>query len=132
MRYAETYIDKNGYLRYADSNRLVHRAVMQKKLGRPLLKGELVHHINGDIKDNRPENLALVTRKEHFKKHVVPILEARREDQIIKAIFLGFTFFGALLFVGGLIIRGKVEMWYIGLLFLVMGLVGWFIQRRKE
>ena len=144
MRYAGTYKDKNGYIRYADSNRLKHRAVMQKKLGRPLQKGEIVHHINGNILDNRPENLELLTAKEHYKKHVVPILEARREAQIsehlvpiledraIKFIFLGFAFFGALLFIAGLIIRGKLEMWYIGLLFLIMGLVGWFIQRRKK
>jgi hypothetical protein len=148
MRDSKTKIDNNGYLRFRDSNKLVHRWVMEKKLDRPLHEDELVHHINGNKKDNRPENLELMTRKEHFKEHavpviearreakiierVVPILEAQREDKIIKAIFLGFTFFGVLLFIGGLIIRGKLEMWYIGLLFLIMGLVGWFIQRRKK
>lgn len=28
-----------------------------------------VHHINGDRQDNRPENLELMTRKEHGKEH---------------------------------------------------------------
>jgi len=28
-----------------------------------------VHHINGDPRDNRPENLIAVTAKEHYKIH---------------------------------------------------------------
>lgn len=38
---------------------LEHVAVMGEMLGRPLIKGENVHHINGVRDDNRPENLEL-------------------------------------------------------------------------
>ena len=36
-----------------------HVVVMEQMLGRPLRKGENVHHLNGDGCDNRPPNLEL-------------------------------------------------------------------------
>jgi hypothetical protein len=49
---------------------LEHRLVMARYLGRALLPGELVRHLNGNKKDNRIENLALGSHLENTMDHV--------------------------------------------------------------
>ncbi len=47
-----------------------HRIAAEQKLGRSLYPGEVVHHIDGNKRNNRPENLMVFkSQKEHAAWH---------------------------------------------------------------
>ena len=69
---------------------LEHRAIMENKLGRLLTKEEIVHHINGNGKDNREDNLELLKVKEHNDYHSK---EKKRKHRIkLVCAFCGVKF----------------------------------------
>ena len=47
-----------------------YRQIAEQKIGRKLLPGEVVHHLNGDHNDDRPKNLkVLPSNGEHMQLH---------------------------------------------------------------
>jgi hypothetical protein len=67
-----TYIDKKwGYVmeKFEGKWYKQHRLVIERLLGRPLKRGEVVHHKNGVRSDNSIENLELMTDQEHRSHH---------------------------------------------------------------
>jgi protein-arginine kinase activator protein McsA len=49
--------------------KLKHRHIMEQYLGRTLARNEQVHHRNEDIRDNRIENLQVLTVQAHMAQH---------------------------------------------------------------
>lgn len=69
-------ITKSGYLQFTNSscngehrNKLLHIIICEHKYNRKLIKGEHVHHIDGNKLNNNPNNLIILSASEHAKIH---------------------------------------------------------------
>jgi len=60
--YKTLYLEGNGSIKE-------HIKIMEDHIGRKLYDNEVVHHINENKKDNRLENLQLMTKSEHSSLH---------------------------------------------------------------
>lgn len=60
----EFIIDSSGRMKY------IHRIIIEEKLGRKLKPGEIVHHKDGNKRNNSLSNLDLTSRKRHGKHHI--------------------------------------------------------------
>ena len=66
-------LDRHGYVYVRDElGRWIHehRVVAERALGRPLVRGEHVHHIDEDPANNDPANLLVLTAAQHRRLHV--------------------------------------------------------------
>ena len=70
--------NKIGYLCFTDRTHPLadkcgrvyyHRHVASVKVGRWLESGEVVHHVDGDICNNDPDNLEIMRKDAHIKGH---------------------------------------------------------------
>jgi len=77
------------YIRVSGKARALHRVVAEQSLGRPLHADEVVHHVDGQPLNNDPDNLAVVTRREHFFIHMIKeTAKPWSEDEVTHAISL--------------------------------------------
>lgn len=80
-------IDSAGYvlIRIGDHYELEHQLVAEQKLGRSLLPDERVHHIDGDKQNNNPDNLMLLSPKDHIVyTQICSKCPLRKEIQLLK------------------------------------------------
>lgn len=66
-----------------------HRLIVQQSIGRTLSKNECVHHKNGNTKDNRLENLEIISRQKHGSLHYKPHRCTAKTRQKLSEIFSG-------------------------------------------
>lgn len=60
-----------SWIVHSNSNQfyLDHRLIKEHEIGRPLVKGEVIHHIDSNGLNNIPENLIILNKQEHDKLH---------------------------------------------------------------
>jgi hypothetical protein len=71
-------IGKMGYLCFtassangAHARKALHVVIAEWKIGRPLTKGEVVHHVDGNKMNNDPANLDVMSHSAHARLHAI-------------------------------------------------------------
>jgi HNH endonuclease len=72
-RHLHPTIDKHGYIARS------HLVWNQTHPDEPVLPGELIHHMNHDSLDDRPENLMKLSSQSLHAQHHAPSIAARRQ-----------------------------------------------------
>src|SRR5690606_33541771 len=80
----KTRVNRSGYKQFWDEEtgrwEYVHRRVAEKKMGGTIRSGYEVHHKDGDKRNNRPENLVALPRRDHRDVHAIKDeIAAKRE-----------------------------------------------------
>jgi len=60
------YTDDNGYSRFRYNGEQVHKWVVGLDTGQSSVKGQDIHHRNGNKQDNDPKNLVRMDHDTHF------------------------------------------------------------------
>ena len=70
-RQAESLRRKGSGKSYVKVNGIhEHRVIAEEMLGRPLKSYGVVHHIDGNKRNNDPRNLKVMTQSEHIREHL--------------------------------------------------------------
>lgn len=76
LRFSQFPAKPTTYRKY--KKRHHHRVVAEQILGRPLAKGEIVHHKDGNKHNNSPDNLEVMTQSQHMKEHWPALMAGRK------------------------------------------------------
>lgn len=68
-----------------------HRYLMEMRIGRKLLKDEVVHHLDENVENNTIENLVLMTHGEHTRLHSLGRTHSDATKEKIRQKALGRT-----------------------------------------
>lgn len=82
-------LNRGGYrlLEIKGEKILEHRYLWEKRFGK-IPKGLILHHIDGNLLNNRIENLALMTQKAHLKLHGISGWNKKEIDlELMKSLY---------------------------------------------